>query len=443
MAFRITRPRRGSESGPGAGADGQPEQDEGAGSEIDRLTGLWRFERWYDDLSRVSLERDGREKIGVVFLDLVDFRELNATFGEIRGDEVLAVIGERLRTQLPRWQFGRYAGDEFVGFVRHVQSEHHLEELCRVLGGILSEPITAGGVLLTTAGSVGRTLSHGRADDPARVVNRAEQDLRERQALRIGPPRLTENQIVERLLAQGLDVAYQPLFDARTTELVGWEALLRGRLPILGALSPERVVNSAARIGALDTVMRQVAEQALTTVTVASLRLGRRMSVSVNVEPDQLRPASPFLQWLIDRSASCPADLVLEITERSGEATTSAERDSTLDHLRRSGVGLAMDDLGQGEARLDLLALQEWSWVKLDRAFLLLGDRGLVLLRHVTAMLHELGTSVLLEGIETDEHLEIARNVGVDLVQGHLLGRPISAEELLGDLPTASPIPKI
>lgn len=246
------------------------------------------------------------------------------------------------------------------------------------------------------------------------------------------PP--TDDEIVGGLLQHGLDVAYQPIVELASGELVGWEALLRGRLREHGSVSPEHVVGSASRIGALDTVMRQIAEQALTTAGVASLRLGRSLTVTVNVEPDQLRAGSAFLQWLIDRSASCPAQLMLEITERGDVSAWGEEQDHALDRLRAAGVGLAIDDLGSGASRVHLLARQDWTWVKLDRGFLGMGERGRVLLRHTVAMLHELGTIVLLEGIEDAEQLELARSLGVDLVQGHYLGCPSPAEDLLGEV---------
>jgi EAL domain-containing protein (putative c-di-GMP-specific phosphodiesterase class I) len=248
------------------------------------------------------------------------------------------------------------------------------------------------------------------------------------------PDRPTDAELVGDLLLQGLDVAYQPIIDLATRELVGWEALLRGSLPAHGTVSPEHVVGSATRVGALDPVMRQITEQALTTAMVASMRLGRRMVVSVNVEPDQLRSDSRFLRWVVDRSASCPAQLVLEITERGDGAAWGEEQDEALDRIRAGGVGLAIDDLGSGVSRLRLLGRHEWSWVKLDRDFLLLGERGLILLRHTVAMLHELGTTVVLEGIETAGQLAIAHEAGVDLVQGNLLGRPATAGDLLAGI---------
>jgi EAL domain-containing protein (putative c-di-GMP-specific phosphodiesterase class I) len=252
------------------------------------------------------------------------------------------------------------------------------------------------------------------------------------------PP--TDDEIVGGLLRQGLDVAYQPIIDLGTGQVIGWEALLRGRLAAHGTFSPEHVVGSAVRVGALDPVMRQVTEQALSTATVASVRLGRSMIVSINVEPDQLREASPFLRWLVDRSVSCPAQLVVEITERGQEGSWGTEQDEALDRLRAGGLAIAIDDLGSGISRMRQLARHEWAWVKLDRSFLHIGERGRILLRHSVAMLHELGSKVVVEGIETEEHLQLARSAGADLAQGILLGGPIPSDEVLATLPPASRI---
>jgi EAL domain-containing protein (putative c-di-GMP-specific phosphodiesterase class I) len=253
------------------------------------------------------------------------------------------------------------------------------------------------------------------------------------------PP--TDAEIVGDLLQQGLDVAYQPIIDLATDDVIGWEALLRGRLPVHGTVSPEAVVGSATRVGALDPVMRQVTEQALSTATVASVRLSRPMTVTINLEPEQLRAGSQFLRWLVDRTASCPARLVVEITERGREEAWGREQDDALDRLTAGGLALAIDDLGAGTSRMQQLARHEWAWVKLDRSFLQVGERGRILLRHSVAMLHDLGSRVVLEGIETSEHLEIARLAGADLAQGILLGEPIPSDRVLATLPPVSAVP--
>jgi EAL domain-containing protein (putative c-di-GMP-specific phosphodiesterase class I) len=247
------------------------------------------------------------------------------------------------------------------------------------------------------------------------------------------PP--SDDEIVGGLLQQGLDVAFQPVVDLATGQPIGWEALLRGELPEHGTLSPERVVSSATRTGALDPVMRQVSEQALTTGSLASRRLGRTMTISLNVEYEQLHADSAYLHWLVERAATAPVDLIVEITERGDIESWGGPHDEALALLRSGGIGLAIDDLGAGASRLGLLARSDWSWVKLDRAFLQLGERGLVMLRHTVAMLHELGTTVVVEGIETAEHRDTARRLGIDLGQGNLLGVPVPGAELLGGLP--------
>jgi EAL domain-containing protein (putative c-di-GMP-specific phosphodiesterase class I) len=250
-----------------------------------------------------------------------------------------------------------------------------------------------------------------------------------------GPSLPSDDEIVGGLLRHGLDVAYQPIVDVATQQLVGWEALLRGRLPEHGRLSPERVVSSAVRTGSLDTVMRQVAEQALATGTLASRRLGRSMTISLNMECEQLTAGSAFLRWLVDRSAAAPVDLLVEISERGAAEAFCEEQERALDVLRDGGVGLGIDDLGAGASRMRLLARGHWQWVKLDRGFLLAGERGQILLRHTVAMLHELGATVVLEGIETPAQLDVAHDLGVGLAQGNLLGVPIPALELLRGLP--------
>lgn len=252
----------------------------------------------------------------------------------------------------------------------------------------------------------------------------------------IPPP--NDAQLVGDLLRQGLDVAYQPIIDLADERVIGWEALLRGRLREHGKVNPEHVVGSATRIGALDRVMRQVAEQAVTTASVASLLEGRRFTVSINVEPGQVRPDSAFLRWLVARSAGGPADVVVEVTERDDVSGWGEGQARALEGLRQGGVRLAIDDLGAGGSRAQLLTDYDWAWVKLDRSLLEPGHRREIVLRHLVGMLHELGARVVAEGIETAGQLDLVRRVGADLAQGHLLGEPMPVDAVLQSLPGLS-----
>ncbi|UDY25148.1 bifunctional diguanylate cyclase/phosphodiesterase [Nocardioides sp. Kera G14] len=401
----------------------------------DELTGLWEYEHWRDELRDVSRTRGGRERIGVVFLDLDHFKQVNTEFGHLRADQLLTAIGGRLQDQSPQWRFGRFGGDEFVGLARNVRDEAHLDDLCRGLAAIVRQPVETDGLTISVTASIGRVLSAVRTETADVILARAEKDLRERKAARHFPMapivEVNEEEIIRRLIDHGVDVAYQPIIDVKSLELVGWEALLRGSLPLLGTLNPEELVGSAVRAGVMDIVTRQLAKQAISTSAEAARRVNRRLSLSINLEQEQFRPDSPLIAWVIEQAGIAPVDLVLELTERGSIDHWDTAEDGLATLLEEHGIGLALDDFGAGGNRIPLLVRRDWHTVKLDRSFLLGGARALTLLGHTVRMLRSLDLTVVMEGVETAEQLALVEGLGVDHVQGHYFAPAGTAEEVL------------
>lgn len=406
-------------------------------SVTDELTGLWEYEHWRGQLSEQSRNRGGGEKLGVIFLDLDHFKQINSDDGHLRADRVLAAIGDRLRRQSPQWRFGRFGGDEFVGLARNVRDEAHLDELCRDLAALICEPVRTDDRVITVTASIGRVVSADRGESPDVVLAHAERNLRARKAARErrGLPSTVlpfdEEEILRRLLDQGVDVAYQPVMDVRSRQIVGWEALLRGSLPLLGDLSPEELVDSAVRVGVVDVVTRQVAKQAIAASTEIAERLDQRLSLRINLELEQFSADRSLIKWITEQQAGCGRiDLVLEITERGPSDSWGATEDELIERLEERGIGVSLDDLGAGNARLGLLIRRPWHSVKLDRSFLTHGEKGAMLLEHTVAMLHDLGLVIVMEGVETAEQFQLVERLGIDQVQGHYFAPAGTAAEL-------------
>lgn len=228
----------------------------------------------------------------------------------------------------------------------------------------------------------------------------------------------------------GVEVVLQPLVELGPQRIVGWEALLRGRDAAGGVIAPLEVVDSATRVGMLDELTRVVTEQAVQAVAQAAALTRRPLGLSVNVEVAQLHEDSSFLRWIRARRQTPGVRLVLEIAER-GEVAWTPERVRLADELAGSGIELAIDDLGAGHSRIQLLRQRRWHWVKLDQGFLDPAPLGDQVLTQTVNMLHALGAQVVQEGIERPDQLDLARRLGVRLGQGNLLGLPLSPSEML------------
>lgn len=232
----------------------------------------------------------------------------------------------------------------------------------------------------------------------------------------------------------GVSAVYQPIVDLRTRRVHGWEALVRGRHPVLGDVPPTVLVEAATRHQMLDDLTVQVAEQAMLTVAAAVAMTGETLRLALNIEIEQLRLDCDVVHWLLAQGRPPGVELLLELTERGSDEWTE-EHEATACRLEASGIGLSLDDYGAGAARLGFLDHRDWALVKMDRRFLL-GDtsRDRTILVHFAEMLRELGISRVIEGVETPAQLALVEGLGVEYAQGFLLGRPASADQLLEGL---------
>lgn len=233
--------------------------------------------------------------------------------------------------------------------------------------------------------------------------------------------------------AGDIAVAYQPIVALADHTVWGWEALLRGRTRALGPIPPPVLVESASAANLLDAVTQEVADQALVIAARAGDLAGRAVTMTLNLEDEQLRPDSALLSWLVERVDALGVPVVLELSERAPTVWTP-ERERLADELAAHGIGLGLDDLGAGASRAALLGCRDWDLVKLDRGLLLEDHhgRGPVVIRHAMALLDDYGLrSTLVEGIETAAHEELALDLGIRYGQGNGLGAAADGATLL------------
>jgi diguanylate cyclase (GGDEF)-like protein len=149
-------------------------------AETDTLTGLSRYVPWRKALEAASAACTNNEIIGVVFFDLDYFKQVNEIYGHLKADVVLQAFGQRLLSLSRHWRFGRYGGDEFVGFRREVQGSDQFDADCDELASSLAEPVVADGQEIRTTVTIGRTLWVDPSEPIDDVIARAESDERRR-----------------------------------------------------------------------------------------------------------------------------------------------------------------------------------------------------------------------------------------------------------------------
>lgn len=232
----------------------------------------------------------------------------------------------------------------------------------------------------------------------------------------------------------GIATAYQPIIDVRRQRVIGWEALLRGQHPEIGAISPVALVEAADEHGLLETLTRRVVADAWLTVAEARDLVAEPLVMHLNLELTQLGDDRPLLEWLCAIAWPDDVSVVVEVTERGADRWLPAHEAGAVT-LTDGGLALAIDDCGAGSSRLGFLNARHWDVVKLDKVLLAeSGERHLLVLRHLVEMLTALGTVSLAEGIETREQFATIRSLGIDEAQGYALGMPVPGPVMLSEL---------
>jgi EAL domain-containing protein (putative c-di-GMP-specific phosphodiesterase class I)/CHASE2 domain-containing sensor protein len=229
-------------------------------------------------------------------------------------------------------------------------------------------------------------------------------------------------------------VAFQPQLDLRSGRIRGAEALARWTHPEKGPISPQEFVSAAEQGGRIEKLTMFVLEQAV----AAAARFNREgapfdMAVNLSARMLTMRSLPLEVRAVLARHGLDPARLTLELTETAALAGDGSDL-APLHKLRDLGVRLSIDDYGTGLSTLDYLKKVPASEIKIDQSFIkAMRDHrsDLVMVQSTIALAHSLDRTVVAEGVETQESLDLLNSLGCDTAQGFLIGRPTSAKGLL------------
>lgn len=251
-------------------------------------------------------------------------------------------------------------------------------------------------------------------------------------------PKVVLSALREALAARTLPVHFQPLVRADTLAFAGAEALLEGTVPGVGHVGPTAILAAAASDAALSLAITQHVLAEAVAVCARWTDLGWEAKVSVNLPIDSLLTAgvAGVLTGTVHAAGLPISSVVFELTE-DALYIASSEALSALARLRIAGFGLALDDVGQRQSGLLQIANLPLTALKIDMELLREArdwGRARSVFQSIADLGHGLGLRVVAEGVETPEDLTLVRNSAVDMVQGFIVARKMSAEELLAML---------
>ena len=422
-----------------------------------------RYFAHHDDLTRLAnrvvfLERlneavtrcetgvspQDRRGLAVLYMDLDRFKLVNDTRGHQVGDRLLAQVADRVRATLRDTDLAaRMGGDEFAVIQSHVDQPSSALALARRLLEAIGAPYEIQGQFSVIGISIGVAVFPNdgiSADQLLRnadtALYRAKEDGRNNirffepaMDIRHQERSLLEHDLREAVQRRQFTLAFQPICDTETQEIVGFETLLRWNHPQRGAISPDEFIPLAEASGLIVPLGLWVLE----TACFEAVGWEKPVTVAVNLSPMQFRQADlpDQVAEILLRTGLPGRRLELEVTE--GLLLDDAELVlSTMRALRRLGIRIALDDFGTGHASLSYLRRFPFDHIKIDRSFVqnMTDDKeARAIVESILTLSSRLQLKVVAEGVETEQQLALLQHLACPKVQGYLTGRPTGPEQ--------------
>jgi diguanylate cyclase (GGDEF)-like protein/PAS domain S-box-containing protein len=382
----------------------------------------------------------GNVPCAIMFLDLDGFKPVNDTFGHPKGDAVLRAVAKRLVDEVGSdGHVGRMGGDEFAIVVPDAQGRKLVEELADRIIKSIREPYMIDQTEIRIGVSIGcafgpidgatvddlilkADLALYQAKDAGRgCVRYFSSELQSEQEDRV---RL-ETDLRSAIGARQFHLVFQPLINARTQKLVGFEGLIRWNHPQRGNVPPNMFISVAEESGLMPAIGEWVIDEACR----AAASWPEPITVALNISPKQILPALPnIVSEALARHKLAGNRIELEVTE----GVFLGDNGSTLDVLKRLrslGVGIALDDFGTGYSSIGYLNKAIFHKLKIDGSFVReAGSRpeNVAIIQSIVQLAKSFRMNVTAEGVETAEDFERMRDLGCDTIQGYLFGRPLA-----------------
>ncbi len=415
----------------------------------DALTGLPNRVLLQDRIGQaIAHSHRNATRTAVLFIDLDHFKTINDSLGHQQGDLLLKLVASRIQGCLREIDtVSRLGGDEFVIVVPAMSPVEH-DDAVTVAAKVLDALSTHFHVQshdLHIGASVGISIYPNDGETADVLMRNADTAMyhakeRGRNQYQFFTPEMNaaaqqrmrmEMQLRRSLQANDFLLHYQPVFSARDSDLVGFEALLRWKNVGGDLVRPGEFISVAEDSGLIIPIGEWVIREAAQTAA-RWRRSGHSLMIAINVSAIQLRRKSfaDVVASILAETGADPRQIEMEITE-SVIVGGHEEAIAALRKIHAMGIRIAIDDFGTGYSGLSYLKQFPIDTVKIDQSFirdLTVDVEDEAIVRAIIAMSNSLGLSVVAEGVESVEQLSMLRELGCDLAQGYYYSQPLSID---------------
>ena len=421
----------------------------------DALTGLPNRRAFNDYLSQL-IENDSSdtENFALVMVDLDNFKNINDSVGHDSGDEVLRQVAERWNVVQDKNDFiARLGGDEFIIIIVNYDSEEDLTQNIKKYSNALSDRFIVNENFFYISASFGVSLFPKDSKDSSEIFRFADAAMYyskniSNENISMYKPSMTEiienNVILEKKIRMALEennfyFVLQPQYDTKTKKLRGFETLARMKDENGNQISPSVFIPIAEKTGLITSIENWIIYNTMLFFKNMLDKTTDKYILSVNVSVLHLLNKDFFgeIKQMLDKTGFPPNLLEIEITE-SVFISSISKAVEVLEELKKIGIRIALDDFGTGYSSLSYLAKLPIDILKIDKSFvdeLLVSDSRRNYIEAIISIGHIMNFSVLSEGVEIQEQLDILANLGSDYIQGYVWGKPMlphDAAKILG-----------
>ncbi len=409
----------------------------------DQLTGLPNRFLLKDRLGQ-ALHAAAREKkrVAVIVMDIDRFKEINEAMGPFNGDRLLKQVATRLQAALQEPEtIARLGGDEYAVVVPNLAQAKDISPVVKKIEKAMDMPFMLEALKLDVRASMGIAFYPDHGTDPDTLMQRADVAMYAAKRNRAGflvyspkydeysPQRLTlMGELRQAIEGEGLVLHFQPKVDLKTGVIGEVEVLVRWNHPRHGLMYPDEFIPLAERTGLIKPLTMWVLHHALDQSS-AWKQQGVSLGVAVNLSAQVLFDLDlpDIVAGALAARDVAPESLILEITE----SAIMVDKDRALQILSRfsdMGIRIAIDDFGTGYSSLAYLSKMPVDEIKIDKSFVLdmHENKTNAVIVHATIELgHNLGLSVIGEGVESGAMFDRLRELGCDAAQGYFMTRPL------------------